>query len=415
MHKKRFLRTILPNPEKKGIVILTGARQTGKTTLARLKYHNLRYINLDAPENREIVRAIPSAFWARDIGNAIIDEAQKEPIVFDKIKYAYDDMGISFEVLLGSSQILLLKKIRESLAGRAIIYELWPLLMSEICGNSKNNIQFPLIDALLKNPSGTHRIFENIPGVLIDKNSAIKKDAENYILKWGGMPALLPLSPEERRKWLKDYEYTYLERDLSDLARLNDLQPFRKFQKLSALRSGCLLNYSELARDASVSVDTARRYLEYLNLSYQVILLQPYFKNITSSVVKTPKIYWLDIGLLRQLSGFTGETTGQIFETMIVSELIKWVKTMQRNVDIYFYRTRSGLELDLILQTEKGIIGIEIKSREVVSKSDIKSMKIIASQLGKEWKAGLLIYRGDTIRKIAEPNIWAVPSYRLFT
>jgi len=190
--------------------------------------------------------------------------------------------------------------------------------------------------------------------------------------------------------------------------------PFRKLQKLSALRSAQLLNYSEIARDAGVSVDTAKRYLEYLSISYQVILLQPYYRNITSSVVKTPKIYWLDIGLLRTLTGFRGEISGSLYETMVVSEIVKWVRSVQRQTELYFYRTRSGLELDLLLQTSNGIIGMEVKSRERVVLSDISAMKQIAKGLASEWRGGLVLYRGDRIYKLAEPDIWAVPSYRLF-
>jgi len=215
-------------------------------------------------------------------------------------------------------------------------------------------------------------------------------------------------------KWLKDYEYTYLERDLGDLSRLDDLEPFRKFQKLAALRSGNLLSYSELARDAGVSVDTARRYLEYLRLSYQVILLQPYYKNITSSVVKTPKIYWLDTGILRSLSGFWSDPTGSMYETMVVSELIKWVKTVRSGAEVYFYRTRGGLEVDAIIELNGGIIGIEAKMRKTVSPVDIRPLKDIALKLGAAWRGGMVVYLGDEIRKIAEPNIWAVPSRRLF-
>jgi len=230
----------------------------------------------------------------------------------------------------------------------------------------------------------------------------------------GGMPALLSLPEAERWKWLRDYEFTYLERDLSDLARLDDLSPFRTFQKLSALRSGKLLKYSELARDTSVSVDTARRYFEYLRLSYQTLLLQPYHKNITSSVIKTPKLYWLDIGLLRQLSGFRGELSGEIYETMVVGEIIKWIKTTQKDAGLYFYRTRSGLELDILLQTENGVIGMEIKARKQITPSDLKAMKEVALGLERSGGGGIVIYQGNSIKKIAEPNIWAVPSRRLF-
>jgi predicted AAA+ superfamily ATPase len=174
------------------------------------------------------------------------------------------------------------------------------------------------------------------------------------------------------------------------------------------------LNYSEIARDASISVDTARRYLEYLRISYQTILLPPYQRNITSSVVKTPKIYWVDIGILRQLTGFRGPHTGETYETMVISELIKWMRTSQAYGELFFYRTRSGLELDGILQTERGIVGIEIKARKELAKKDITTMKEVAAGIGTEWRGGMLIYLGNKIFKIAEPSIWAVPSRRLF-
>lgn len=412
--KKRAIASLLPSSDKRRLVVLTGARQTGKTTLVRAEYPDLRYINLDAPENREALRKVFTPSWPKAVGNAVIDEAQKEPSVFEKIKYAFDEGGISFTVILGSSQILLLKKIRESLAGRVSIYELWPLLMSEIYleDDFKPSDQ-PLFDRLLSGV-GFEKIFKSVPPVLLDKEESRALAAEEYLLKWGGMPALLPLSESERWKWLKDYEYTYLERDLADLARLDDLQPFTKFQRLSSLRSGKLLNYSELARDASLSVDTARRYLEYLRLSYQVILIQPYYRNLTSSVIKTPKLYWVDIGLLRQLSGQRSVFSGDIYETMVVTEVFKWIKTSQREAEIFFYRTHTGLELDIILQTETGVIGMEVKSREVLADKDIRPMKEVAKALGKEWRGGIIAYQGAEIRKLAEPDIWAVPSRRLF-
>lgn len=414
LHKYRFLQNFLPEPTVKRIIILTGARQTGKTTLAKIKYPQLNYINLDSPENRESIKKISTTSWARSIGDAILDEAQKEPVVFEKVKYAYDDGGISFCLLLGSSQILLLKKIRETLAGRASLYEMWPLMMSELYwAATPPQIHPPLLDRLLSAEDFSTAL-RNEPDVLIGDAEGKFHEAENYLLHWGGMPALLPLSEDERWKWLRDYEYTYLERDLGDLARLDDLGPFRTFQKLSALRSGQLLNYSEIARDASISVDTARRYLEYLRLSYQTILLQPYYKNITSSVIKTPKLFWLDVGLLRHLTGFKGETPGQVYETMVVGEIIKWIKTAQREIDIYFYRTRSGLELDLLLQTNHGMIAMEIKGRATVASTDYRAMKEIAGPLDKAWLGGIVVYQGDRIKRIAEPNIWAIPSCRLF-
>jgi predicted AAA+ superfamily ATPase len=425
IQKDRFLMGRLPDPSRKRLVILTGARQTGKTTLVKAVYPDLRYVNLDAPENREAVRSIASASWARDVGVAILDEAQKEPAVFEKVKYAYDDGALPFSVLLGSSQILLLKRIRETLSGRVSLFELWPLMMSEIreapsggspvAGHASGKpLSPPLVDRLFTAAS-LKDIFEDVPGVLLDREDEAARRAEAYILQWGGMPGLLPLTDDERRQWLKDYGFTYLERDLGDLARLDDLSPFRKFQRLTALHSGCLLNYSELARDAAVSVDTARRYLEYLRLSYQTVLLPPYHVNLTSTVIKTPKVYWLDIGLLRMLSGTSGAITGEIYETMVVGELMKWMKTAGRDGEIYFYRTRSGLEVDILLDTPDGVVGMEIKSRRVIAQKDVTALKEVARGLGSRWRGGLVIYSGDAIKPLADPKIWAVPSRRLFS
>lgn len=412
---KRALHQCLPRSASKRVVLLTGARQTGKTTLSKAAYPGMRYINLDAPENRDAVKAIPTSSWARDVGNAVIDEAQKEPVVFEKVKYAFDAGEVSFCVLTGSSQILLIKKIRETLAGRISLFELWPLMCSEIAhGPAEGEIEPPLVDKLFSD-SPLDAIFESVPSLLLEDGESSRNAAQAYLLQWGGMPALLHLPEEERWKWLRDYEYTYLERDLSDLARLSDLEPFRKFQKLAALRSGKLLQYSEMARDAGVSVDTARRYLEYLRISYQSILLQPYHRNITSSVIKTPKLYWVDVGLLRQLCGFQGEPTGEMYETFVVAELVKWMKTVQRAGELYFYRTRSGLEVDLLLETRHGIIGMEIKSGSTVTGADFRPLRDVASGLGSKWRGGMVIYRGKEIRKIGDPSLWAVPSHRLLT
>jgi predicted AAA+ superfamily ATPase len=414
-NKPRFLYKILPSESQGSMVLMTGARQTGKTTLVKERYAHIPYINLDAVEERSRLAGIPTSRWSKDVGIAVIDEVQKEPIVFEKIKYAYDANEIRFSVLLGSSQILLLKKIRESLAGRITIFELFPLLMAELCAENLESLSEPLLDKLLNSSPSIGETLQAEMSILPAAKEADKRLIFNDVLCYGSMPALLHLQPENRMRWLRDYELTYLERDLTDLARLSDLEPFRLFQKLSALRSASLLNYSELARDTGISVDTAKRYLEYLKLSYQCELLQPYYRNLTSSLVKTPKLYWLDVGIWRVLSGFTGETSGQLIETLAVSEIIKWIRTMRRSVELYFYRTRSGLEIDLLLQTSHGLIGAEIKSRQECVGKDATPLQQIAAQLKEEWLGGLIIYNGNRIYKIAAPNIWVVPLWRLIT
>jgi predicted AAA+ superfamily ATPase len=276
-----------------------------------------------------------------------------------------------------------------------------------------NEPSLPLLDCLFSSQS-VGEILSSISSTMLETDDLPYRNAENHILRWGGMPALLVLSEDERWEWLRNYGYTYLERDMADLARLDDLMPFRKFQRLSALRSGMLLNYSELSRDTGISVDTARRYLEYLSISYQAVLLQPYYRNITSGVIKTPKIYWIDIGIWRQLTGFKGEVTGQLYETMVVSEIIKWMRTVNRDADLYFYRTRSGMEIDLLLETNAGLIGFEVKSSPKISGKDIRPMQAVAERLGKQWRGGMVLYTGNRIAFIEKPDIWAVPSRRLF-
>ena len=164
-----------------------------------------------------------------DVGNAVIDEAQKAPVVFEKVKYSFDAGDVSFCVLTGSSQILLLKKIRETLAGRISLYEIWPMMTSEIFhGGEAGEMVTPLVDELFTDKP-VDSVFGSVRGILLDDQVSRQRGAENHLVQWGGMPALLHLPEEERWKWLRDYEYTYLERDLSDLARLDDLERFRKF------------------------------------------------------------------------------------------------------------------------------------------------------------------------------------------
>lgn len=414
-HKQRFLQSLLPPSTKRELVLITGARQTGKTTLVKQNYPELAYFNFDAPEIRDQLRLVTSHRWGKTLGSAIFDEAQKLPIVFEKIKYAYDERQIDFSVLLGSSQILLLKKISESLAGRIAIYELFPLMLSELVAQT-DLLSPPLLDQLLKfsTLADLSAFMDEQPDILLGDAEINRAQAQDYLLEYGGMPALLHIPEHERSKWLKAYEYTYLQRDLSDLAKLNDLEPFRRLQQLAALRASKLLNYSELARDVGISVDTTRRYLEYLRISYQVFLLAPYSENLTSSAIKTPKLYWLDQGILRQLTGQKNIVTGELFENMVISEIVKWTRTQQYDVELFFYRTYDGLEVDLLIQTQDGIIGIEVKSAKKAHKKDIKALTKVADSLGDRWLGGLLVYQGSNIEKMTD-TIWAIPSYRLLS
>jgi hypothetical protein len=412
---KRRLTQHLPVESENCLLLLTGARQTGKTVLVRQQYKTLPYYNLDAIEYRDQLSNISTFRWGHEVGSAVIDEIQKEPALFDKIKFAFDAGELKFSVLTGSSQILLLKKVRETLAGRVTLRELFPFMVSELCfpeGIDWNSI---LVSKLL---SAKHidEILTSEVSVLLGDLWLKVSNAENYLLKWGGMPPLIHIPEEPGRKlWLRDYATAYLERDLSDLANLGDLKPFRKFQRIAALRAANLLSYSELSKDSGIAVETARRYLEYLRISYQAFLIQPYHTNLTSSLVKTPKLFWVDNGLLRHLSEFGfALDSGQLYENYIASELFKFIRTNGLDTRLTFYRTRSGMEIDFILETENGLIAIEAKNRDTVTSSDFGSLRRLAESCGKSWIGGIVVYRGNKIQQLSS-QLWAVPSCRLFS
>jgi uncharacterized protein len=411
--KPRWLETRLPAASR--IAVIQGSRQSGKTTLARRTWPTLRYVNLDAPDDRAALRALRTAAWPQAVGDAILDEAQKEPSVFEKVKHAFDAGAIRFTVLLGSSRFLMLRQVQETLAGRAFVFDLWPLMLSELLGTSGSPPPRPLFADLLKAASPIDSLLRQEPEALLGEEEDRRLAALEHLETWGGMPGLLALSTEERRDWLRSYQRTFVERDLVDLARLPDLDPFRSLEQLAMLRSGHLLSYAELARDAGIAPSTAREYLHYLRLSYQVILLRPYHTNLTSTVIKTPRLYWADLGLLRQGTMHWGPATGPLFEGLVVLECRKWIDTMAADARLFFYRTRGGLEVDLLVETPNGILGIEVKHRPTAVRSDATGLAALAAALGPRWLGGLVVTRGGSLAPLRpEASIWSVPAHRLF-
>jgi len=408
----RALTSRLPQADTRRLVMITGARQTGKATLARALYPNLRYVSLDEVEARLQLQELPTRAWATVVGHAILDEAQKEPAIFDKIKFAYDSGKIDFSVLLGSSQILMMNRVRETLAGRVFIYELWPLMLTELMA-ATDALQLPLFAQILNGDIRADTLFANSAPILLGDDAWQRQQWLHYGMQWGGMPGLLTLNETERRAWLSAYTNTYLERDLTDIARLDDLLPYRRFMRLAALRSGQLLSYADLARDADVSPTTARNYLNYLQLSFQAYLLPPYFTSAVKRLVKAPKLYWIDPGLWRHQINYWGEVTGQLLETYVIGEAVKWLKTTGSTAEAWFYRTHDGLEVDLLITTGRGVWGIEVKSSPQVKETQGRSLQRLAHEFGDQWCGGIVTYLGTRIERLAE-NLWAVPVQRLF-
>ncbi len=409
----RHLQTRLPASTTRRLVMVTGARQTGKTTLARRLYPDLRYVSLDDLEERARLRDLPTRAWGATVGAAVLDEAQKEPSVFEKVKYAYDQGDIGFTALLGSSQIVMLQRIRETLAGRVFIYELWPLMLSELVGGQVASAP-PLLSDLLQSVGNADELLSKHASILLGDDAHHRSHWLAYGLQWGGMPGLLDLTESERRDWLYSYTNTYLERDLTDMARLDDLIPFRKFMRLAAQRSGQLLSYADLARDADISPATARNYLHYLQLSYQIVLLPPYTANPTTRLVKAPKLYWIDPGLWRHQTGQWGEVDGHLLESYVIGECIKWLRTTGATAEASFYRTHGGLEVDLLLNTPTGVWGIEVKTATSPKALTVTPLRRLAGVLGDAWRGGIVAYRGERIERL-DTNLWAVPVNRLLT
>jgi predicted AAA+ superfamily ATPase len=303
--------------------------------------------------------------------------------------------------------------VRESLAGRAFVYDLWPLMASELRAGPEAPLQTPLLDQLATLPRIGSRLQQE-PEVCLGPDEEEPRAALDHLSLWGGMPGLLWLDEVERRDWLRSYQQTFLERDLADLARLSDLVPFRTFQQLAMLRTGQVLSFAGLGRDAGLSASTARRYLEYLRLSYQVVLLPPFARNLTSSITKTPKLYWTDLGILRSATQRWGPLDGPLFETLVVSEVTKWLATMARDVRATFYRTRAGMEVDLVLSTAEGELGIEVKLATSVGPSEARSLRAFAAAAGDRWRGGLVVYRGAHLQPLDEGlDVWAMPVHRL--
>lgn len=411
----RILAARLPQPSgPRRIVVLTGARQVGKTTLARALYgSDLRYLNLDSPGERERLRAVPAEAWGRVVGPAVLDEVQKAPGLLDKIKWAYDEGDLAFSVLLGSSRILLLEQVRESLAGRVFLYELWPLTVCELAplygGTCPNE---PLIAGLMGAlPGIAGRLLplqEGVVGPLVGAAQA----ALQHALEWGGLPALLQYPVEERRDWLDAYQATYLERDLADLANLRDLEGFAHCHRLAALRAGRILIYSELARDAGLPVTTVRRYLRYLDLSFQTFHLPAWAGNPSVRLIKAPKLIWFDSGVQRALSGEIGGLRGEQYENAMIAQILITLRNLGVRAEASFFRTGGGLEVDLILERQEGLLGIEFKARPKVDARDATPLEQARRVLGDRYRGGLVVYRGDQVVQLTE-TIFAVPDWLL--
>lgn len=336
------------------VLILTGPRQVGKTTLLKkLADENRKYVSLDNPTYRELAKSEPELFLQRFSPPVIIDEVQYAPELFDYIKMHVDEHKTPGDFwLTGSQTFHMMKKVTESLAGRASIIRMLGLSNSEINGNGF----FP---------------FEVNPEALIHKLNSYKKMTMPEIFErifTGSMPRLYEMPQTKREEYFESYMETYISRDIRDLTQVADELSFFRFVGIVAARTATNVNYVTLATEAGISSPTAKQWLSILVSSGLVALIEPYSNNVLKRVIKSPRMYFLDTGLCAHLTRWTsaqalesGAMSGEFFETWVVSEIYKSYLNSGKRPPLYFYRDGNKREIDLIIYQNNTVNPVEIK------------------------------------------------------
>lgn len=388
------------------IVVLTGARQTGKTTMVRNYLPNYVYLSVEDPVASEGLVQLTASQWKALYPNAILDEVQKRPQLIESIKSVYDQWEEPRYVLLGSSQLLLLNKVKESLAGRCAIMEAFPLTLPELQTSDiwQEVKESPFQQLLLH---GEMPMLH--PSFVLDPDYATKMMAWNHYQQFGGYPALTDArrSDEKRREWLRNYVRTYLERDVRDLAAMQDLEPYSRLQQVLALQTGALCNTSSLATHIGMSATTVKRYLQYLALSYQTIMLQPWERNSSRRLVKSPKIHYLDNGVLQAVLKKQAMPNGPEFESLVIAEIYKQTKQVADDISFYHLRTADGREIDLLIETPQGYYAFEIKQTEHVVSHDARHLRVLPQLLDKPLLHGFVLSNDVTMAQFGD-NITAL-------
>lgn len=397
---KRTLETVLKKAASEfPAVVLTGPRQSGKTTLLKALFGDTcGYISLEPPDVREAAMKDPRGFLEMFPSPVIFDEVQHAPDLFPYIKEKIDaDRGRAGQYLLtGSQNLLLVEKITESLAGRAAILRLLPLSNREVAGDPYAFLPW---EPEKWHGGGSNTFFPDIwKGFLR-----------------GSYPELAADPGRDHRLWHSGYVQTYLERDVRSLRQVGDLTQFQSFLRALAARTAQLINTSDLARDLGVAVNTVRAWISVLEATYQIIVLRPYHANIGKRLVKTPKIYFTDIGTLCHLTGLRdpehaaeGPMGGPILETAVLSEIVKTLTHRGIDPQVYFWRTSSGTEVDIVVETGGKLIPIEVKLSATPRLPMAAPIKTFREDFGDKALPGFVIHPG-TIRLPLGAGVTAWP------
>jgi hypothetical protein len=348
------------------VITITGPRQSGKTTLCRATFPDLAYVNLESPDNREFATEDPRGFLSRYGGSTILDEIQRTPDLVSYLQVHVDEHRRNgLFVLTGSQQFRVSEAISQSLAGRTALLRLLPFSIAEA--------------QLLK--------------------SDLNVDTMIYT---GFYPRIYDqeLNPTQA---LGDYFETYVERDVRQISEIRNLSSFQQFVRLCAGRVGQLLNLQSLGNDAGVSHTTARQWLSVLEASYVVFVLPPYHVNIGKRLIKSPKLYFYDVGLAAYLLGIensrqiaTHPLKGGLFENLVILEALKSRYNRAKRSNLFFYRDSNGNEVDLIYTLANRLVAVEIKAGETVSRQFFTSLSKLRKLLPEQIAGEVLVYGGDS-------------------
>ena len=367
-------------------VVLTGPRQAGKTTLLKHLFgREYAYASLELPDVRAIALEDPRSFLDRFAPPVIFDEVQFTPGLLPYIKERIDekrDEAGQF-ILTGSQNLLLVEKVTESLAGRAAILRLLPMSRREAFGRANAPLPWEAEEG-----SGIQR---TIPF----------GDLWREFLR-GGYPELVANPKRDIRLWHAGYTQTYLERDVRSLRQVGDLTQFQGFLRALAARSGQLLNLSSLSRELGVAVNTAKAWMSVLEATHQIIIVRPYFANIGKRLVKAPKVYFTDTGTLCHLTGLrdsdhaaAGPMAGSLMETAVLAEIVKTLTHRGLSPQVYFWRTASGVEVDVLVEAGTKLIPVEVKKSATPRPAMAASLRALRRDLGDRLGPAFLVHAGQ--------------------
>ena len=357
------------------LIGITGPRQSGKTTLAKAFFSKKPYVSLEDPQQLDFASTDPEAFLRTFPKGAIIDEVQKCSLLFSYLQLKVDkEKKMGQFVLTGSQQFGFKAKVTQSLAGRIGLLELLPFSLEELKINEKNNL-YSLIYSGLYPP-------------LYDRS-----------LKAGD--------------WHSNYMKTYIERDLHQLIHVKNMSLFKQFLKLCAGRTGQLLNFSDISNNCGVSSHTIREWISILEASYIIYRLLPHFNNFSKRMIKSSKIYFYDTGVACFLLGLNRyqdlsyhSLRGPLFENFIINEFMKSRFNDGKSSNLYFWRNRKGVEIDLLIENGEVLFPIEIKSAQTLNADFFKSLNLWRRIAEHKTKKSYLIYAGNKIQKMSYIEIY---------